>query len=134
MAKERTKKEEARKELILNPDFQHLKHPMKKDIWESDNWSSSHWPDESWTSAAGCFCTKAHGAWMVAIPLNLAMHGIMALRRSFAVENNSFVFANSETETCMESCILHFPTAPPCSTKVVVLETVTCPPCFPSLT
>ena len=37
--------------------------------------------------------------------------------------NDSFVFANSETETCMESCIIHFPTTPPCSTKVDVLET-----------
>ena len=33
------------------------------------------------------------------------------------------MFANSETETCMESCIIHFPTAQPCSTKVAVLET-----------
>ena len=31
-ARERTKKEKARKELILNPDFQPLKHPIKKDI------------------------------------------------------------------------------------------------------
>ena len=37
--------------------------------------------------------------------------------------NKSFVFANSETETCMESCIIHFSTAPPCSTKFDVLET-----------
>ena len=37
--------------------------------------------------------------------------------------NESFVVANSETETCMESCIIHFPTAPPCSTKVDALET-----------
>ena len=37
--------------------------------------------------------------------------------------SKSFVFANSETETCMESCIIHFPTAPPCCTKVDVLET-----------
>ena len=41
----------------------------------------------------------------------------------FNPRNTSFVFANSETETCMESCIIHFPTAPPCSTKVDVLET-----------
>ena len=34
--------------------------------------------------------------------------------------NKSVVFANSETETCMESCIIHLPT---CSTKVDVLET-----------
>ena len=37
--------------------------------------------------------------------------------------NKSFVFASSETETFVESCIAHFPTAPPCSTKVDVLET-----------
>ena len=30
--KERTKQEKARKEFILNPDFQPLKHPMKKDM------------------------------------------------------------------------------------------------------
>ena len=34
----------------------------------------------------------------------------------------SLIFVNSETETCMESCLIHFPTAPPCSTKVDVLE------------
>ena len=33
------------------------------------------------------------------------------------------MFANSETETCKESCIIHFPTNPPCSTKFDVLET-----------
>ena len=37
--------------------------------------------------------------------------------------NKSFVFANSETDTCMESCVIHFSTTPPCSTKVDVLET-----------
>ena len=37
--------------------------------------------------------------------------------------NKSFVCANSETETFVESCIIHLPTAPPCSTKVNVLET-----------
>ena len=33
------------------------------------------------------------------------------------------MFANSETETCKESSIIHIPTIPPCSTKVDVLET-----------
>ena len=47
-------------------------------------------------------------------------HGITT---EFCSCNKSFVFANSETETCMESCIVHFPTTPPCSTKVDVLET-----------
>ena len=31
--------------------------------------------------------------------------------------------ANSETETCWESCVIHYPTTPPCSTRVGVLET-----------
>ena len=35
----------------------------------------------------------------------------------------SFVSANSETVTCRESCIIHFETTPPCSTRVDVLET-----------
>ena len=35
----------------------------------------------------------------------------------------SFVFANSETETFWESCLIAFPTTPPCSTRVDVLET-----------
>ena len=37
--------------------------------------------------------------------------------------DKSFVFANSETETCMKSGIIRFPRTPPCSTKVDVLET-----------
>ena len=37
--------------------------------------------------------------------------------------SKSSVFANSETETCLESCIIHFPTTPACSTTVDVLET-----------
>ena len=45
------------------------------------------------------------------------------ITKEFCVCNKSFVFANSETETCKESCIIHFPKIPPCSTKVVVLET-----------
>ena len=42
--------------------------------WESDDLSASHWTDDSWTPDAGWFCTKAHTAWMVATPLNLANH------------------------------------------------------------
>ena len=37
--------------------------------------------------------------------------------------NKSFVSANSETEICWESIIIHFPTTLPCSTRVDVLET-----------
>ena len=110
--------------------------------WESDDWT-----DDSRTPDAGWFCTEAHTASMVATPLNLANHPThvvlyLGCTRSIgpraAIEifekhawyygitteicrcNKSFVF---ETETCMESCIINFPTAPPCSTKVDVLET-----------
>ena len=44
--------------------------------------------------------------------------------------NKSFVFANSETESCWESCIIHFPTTPPCSTRVAVHETGDAPILF----
>ena len=44
--------------------------------------------------------------------------------------NESFVFANSETGTCKESSIIHFPTIPQCSTKVNVLETSDVPILF----
>ena len=47
-------------------------------------------------------------------------HGITT---EFCRCDKSFVFANSETETCMESCIILFPTTPTCSSKVDVLET-----------
>ena len=113
--------------------------------WESDDWSSSQWTDDSWTPNAGWFCAKAHTAWMVATPLNFANHpthvvldlgcsrsvgsraaiGIFkkhawyhGIAAEFCRCNKSFVFANSETETCMESCIIHFPTTPPCAITV----------------
>ena len=40
------------------------------------------------------------------------------------------MFANSETEACKESCIVHFPTTPTCSTTVDVLETSDVPVLF----
>ena len=36
---------------------------------------------------------------------------------------SSFVFAKSEMETCLESCIIHLPTKPPYSNRIDVLET-----------
>ena len=148
-AEERTKKEKARKGPVLNPDSQPQKHSMKKKAWESDDWSASHWTDDSWTPDAGWFCTRTYTAWMVATLLNLANHPTrvvdLGCTRSIgsraAIErfkkhawhygittefcrcNKSFVFANSGTEACKESCIIHFPTTPPCSTEVDVLET-----------
>ena len=118
--------------------------------WESDDWSSSQWPDDPWTPAAGWYSTKAQTAWMAVPSWNLAYHPThvvldLGCTRSIgsrsAIErcrkhswyygrttefcrcNKSFVFANSETETCLESFIIHFPTTPPCSTTVDVLET-----------
>ena len=55
------------------------------------------------------------------------MHGIMALRRNSGVVVS---LSCSPTETRMESCIIHFPTTPPCSTKVDVLETSDVPILF----
>ena len=81
---------------------------------------------------------------MATAPLNLANHPthvVLDLGSRAAIErfqkyawyygfttefcrcNKSFVFVSSETETFVESCIVHYPTAPPCSTKVDVLET-----------
>ena len=61
-ARESSKKEKARKKLILNLDFQLLKHLKKKHshAWESDDWSNSQWPDDSWTPASS---PKTHTAW-----------------------------------------------------------------------
>ena len=116
--------------------------------WELDDWSASHWADDSWTPDAGWFCTKVHAARMVATPLNLASHPTHVVLDLGCTRSNGFraaieistkhawcygittefwrcnkSFANSETETCMESCTIHFPATPPCSTKVDVLET-----------
>ena len=52
------------------------------------------------------------------------------MKTEFCPCNKSFVFANSETETCQESCIIHFPTTPPCSSRVDVLETGNVPILF----
>ena len=44
--------------------------------------------------------------------------------------DKSSVFAHFETGTCLESCIIHLPTTPPCSTRVDVLETGNAPILF----
>ena len=44
--------------------------------------------------------------------------------------SKSFVFADSEAETCRENCLVHFPSTPPCSTRVDVLETGDVPMLF----
>ena len=132
--------------LILDLDFSASETPSEEGCsraWELDDRSSSHWPDDSSTSAASSSCTRA-------VPLNLASHPThvvldlgctlsigsrAAIKRfqeralyygittAFCRSSMSFVFANSATETCSESCIIHFPTTPPCSTRIDVLET-----------
>ena len=127
--------------------------------WEADDWHSNFTDDSSSSTARGItawFGTR-HTAWMAAIPFNLSNHPThvvldlgctrsigsrAAIRRfqkhalyygittEFCTCNKSFVFATSEMETCWESCIVHFPSKPPCSTRVDVLETSNVPISF----
>ena len=53
------------------------------------------------------------------------MRGNMAPRQNFDFAT-IFLFATPETETCLESCIIHIPTTHPCSTRVGVLEMAKC--------
>ena len=133
---------------------------MKKDYghaWESDDWSSNHWPDDSATSTGGWSCTRAHNARIASVLWNLANHPThvvldlgctrsigsrAAIKRfqehawyygittEFSRCNKSFDYGNSATESCWESCIIHFPTTPPCSTEVDVRETGNVPILF----
>ena len=113
--------------------------------WESGDWYSNCSDDFSMTA----WYISRHFAWIASVPLELAHHPThvvldlgctqsigsrTAIRRfqkyvlyhgittEFCPCNKSFVFSNSETETCRESCIIHVPTTPPCSTRVDVLE------------
>ena len=118
--------------------------------WESDDRYFSL-TDDSSTSATGGSCSRAYTAWMASAPFEPCqpsdarcsgswLHTVNWIKsgnqkvpetcvvlwhddRIFAVANKSSVFANSETETCWESCIIHFPKTPPCFTRVYVLET-----------
>ena len=67
-------------------------------------------------------CTRSMGS-RAAIEIFKKHAWYYCITTEFCRCTKSFVFANSETETCKESCIIHFPTIPPCSTKVDVLET-----------
>ena len=60
------------------------------------------------------------------------MCGNMASRQNFDFATSFVVFATPGTKTCLESCILHIPTTPPCSTRVDVLETGKVPISFSS--
>ena len=150
-------KEKARKKLTLNPDFQPLKHLKKTDIAMPGNLMIGLPVSGLIILGMKLQDGTSHTAWMAVPSLNLAYHptqivldlgctrsiGSRSAIKTFqkhswyygiATEicrcNRSFVFANSETETCSESCIIHFPTTPPCSTMVAVLETSNVPILF----
>ena len=111
-----------------------------------DDWYSSFTDDSSGSALVGTTsrCGTRHTAWMASVPLKLANHPThvvldlgctlsigsrAAIKRfqeralyygittAFCRSSMSFVFANSATETCFESCIIHSPT------RVHVLET-----------
>ena len=102
-----TDQEQARKELVLNPSF----HPLKS-------------PNEEGNRPTHVFLAlAAHGRLDHRLqPKDSRSAMYKGMTTEFCHCNESFVFANSELETCMGSFI-HFPTTPPCSTKVDVLET-----------
>ena len=111
-AERRTKKEKAKKELIPNPDSQPQKQIVKKDVARLGNQTllvASHWTDLG--------CTRSIGS-RAAIEILKKHAWYYGTTTEFCRCNKSLVFANSETETCMESCSILFPTTPPCSTKV----------------
>ena len=94
---------------------------MARDIVHG--WHQSHWilPTIRHTLF---WILAAHGqldqAAIKSFPKHALYYGITT---EFRRCNKSFVFANSETESCLESNMIHFPTTPPCSTRVDVLET-----------
>ena len=119
---------------------------------ESVDWYSNCFDDSSNSACRGttAWDNSRHFAWFAPVPLDLAHHPTRVVfdldctqsiasksaiwrfqkyalyhdkTTEFCPCNKSFVFANSETETCRESCMINFPTTPPCSTRVDVLET-----------
>ena len=109
--------------------------------WESDDWYSSLTDDSSTSttewygispfepcrpSDARCsgswLCTRSIGS-RTAIRRFQKYALFYGITTEFCRCNKSFVSANSETETCWKSGIIHFPTTPPCFTRVDVHET-----------
>ena len=119
--------------------------------WEFDDWNSGDWYCNCCNDSCSTLPTTGYTAmWMASVPLNLTNHPTHValdldctrsvgsrstigrfqkhtLHYDIITElcacNKSFVFANSEMETCWESCTMHFPTKPPWSTNIDVLET-----------
>ena len=153
-AEARTKKERARKVLILNLDFQPLEHPVKKDMAIPGNQAIgistllmippvqlaeallSRTIQDSWyglhqflwnlpTIRRTLFSILvAHGQ----LDRELQPEGARNMRCIMASRQNSVLAISLLClpilrQTCRESCNIHFPTTPPCSTRVDVLET-----------
>ena len=124
--------------------------------WESDDCYDDS-SDSSVVRGTPAWYGTGHAALMASVPLNLANHpthvvldlccsrsiGSRSATRRFQKHvlyygittefcpcNKSFVFADSETGTSLERCIIHFPTTPPCSTRVDLLETGNMPILF----
>ena len=158
-ARESTKKEKARKTLILNPHFQPLKHLKKKETAMPANLMTGLQVSGLIVLGLQLLDGIARKPTLLGwrYTLNLVHHltrvvldlgctrsigSRSAIERfqkhswyyGIATEicrcNTSFMFAKSETETCLESCIIHFPTTPPCSTIVDELETSDVPVVF----
>ena len=157
-AEARIRKEKTRKVPILNQNFQPRKHPVKKDMAIPGNqtngvpvyliipqpqlldgvardivhgWQQSHWilPTIRHTLF---WILAAHGQWdQERQSKRLQKHALYyGITTEFCRCKNPVVFANFATETCWESCIIHFPTTPPRSTRVDVLETGYVPTLF----
>ena len=116
--------------------------------WESGDWSSSHWTDDSWTPDAGWFCTKAHSAWMVATPLNLAnyrTHVVLDLGCTRSIGSRAAIdrlkkhawYYGITTEfcRCTESFVAlsTFQQFHHVIPRLMYLRQAMCPSCFPSL-
>ena len=117
--------------------------------WESDDWYDDS-SDSSVVRGTPAWYGTGHAALMASVPLNLVLDlccsrsiGSRSATRRFQKHalyygittescpcNKSSVFAHSETGTSLERCIIHFPTTPPCSTRVDVLETGNVPILF----
>ena len=101
-----------------------LLHGMARDI--RSGWHHSLWPSR----------TILHMLFWIMVGSRTATGRFQkhALYYGISTEacpcDKSFVYANFETGTSLESCIIHFPTTPPCSTRVDVLETGNVPILF----
>ena len=123
----------------LNLDFQPRKTPVKQDMAMPGDQTIGLPAIGLTIPQVQLLGSLAHTAWMASVPLNLANHptnvvldlgctrsiGSRAVIRRFQKRalyygittelcscKKSFVIANSETETCLESRIIHFPTTP----------------------